>query len=138
MISGSNPMGELIQRLKPCCLEFPEIELAILFGSMATGKASSESDLDIGVAGPAAIDWRTKMRLVEAISLVALRPVDLVDLRTASGTLLHQILTTGEIILCRNHTLYADLIKKMLFDQADFQPMVRRIFQERRKKWIGV
>jgi hypothetical protein len=34
-------------------------------------------------------------------------------------------------------TCYADLIRKHLFDQADYLPYRNRILAERRRVWIG-
>ena len=124
--------------LETVCRGFPGIELAILFGSMAAGRADSKSDLDIAVAGSTPLDWQTKAKFIEQLSVIVLRPIDLVDLQTAHGTILQQVLTTGRLLFCRDHGLYARLIRRMLFDQADFQPLVRRIYRERRKRWITV
>ena len=69
--------------------------------------------------------------------MVTGRPVDVVDLCSADGLILSQVLTTGKIILCADRMLYAMLIKKMLFTNADMMPYHRRILAERRKAWIG-
>lgn len=127
---------DLAEHIKPILAHSSEIELAILYGSAVSDTLQADSDLDIGVAGPSALSAESKSRLIEALALETSRPVDLVDLQTTYGTLLHQILTKGKIIYCSNHTLYAELIKRMLFNQADMMPYYYRILEERRKKWI--
>jgi hypothetical protein len=49
---------------------------------------------------------------------------------------LGQILRHGTRLL-GSETAYADLIRRHLFDQADFLPYRRRILAERRRGWIG-
>lgn len=116
---------------------YPDIRLAILFGSLARGRARTDSDLDLAVAGSRPLRAQEKRTLIEGLALVTGRPVDLIDLRSVDGLILAQVLTTGNIILCADRTLYATLIKKVLFNNADMMPYHRRILAERRKAWIG-
>ncbi len=117
---------------------YPDIALAILFGSLSRGKAHVHSDLDIAVAQAHALTSAEKLKLIEGLALIVGRPVDLIDLQSTDGLVLAQVLTTGQIILCADRVLYAELIKKMLFDNADMMPYRRRILAERRKAWIGI
>lgn len=117
---------------------YPDIQLAVLFGSLARGRARAHSDLDLAVAGSRVLRTEEKRTLIEGLALVAGRPVDLIDLRSADGLILAKVLTTGRILLARDRALYAALIKKVLFDDADMMPYHRRILAERRKAWIGV
>jgi len=78
-----------------------------------------------------------KQALIEELVSMLGRPADLVDLQESSGTLLHQILTKGELIFCNDYALYARIINKMLFNQADMMPYHNRILKERRERWIS-
>lgn len=118
-------------------MAYPNIRLAILFGSLARGRARAHSDLDIAIAWSRPLQAQEKRTLIEGLAMVAGRPVDLIDLRTADGLILAQVLTTGKLILCTDRALYATLIKKVLFNDADMMPYHRRILTERRKAWIG-
>ena len=115
-----------------------DIRLAVLFGSLARNRARAHSDLDLAVAGLHPLSSAEKCTLIEALALIAGRPVDLIDLPSADGLILAQVLTTGKVILCTDRALYAALIKKMLFNDADMMPYHRRILAARRKAWIGV
>jgi predicted nucleotidyltransferase len=117
---------------------YPTIKLGILFGSLTEGHATPASDLDLGVAAMAPLDTALKTNLIEALAESSGRPVDLVDLRVASGPILQQVLTQGKLIYCTNRMLYAALIRAMLFNQSDMMPYYDRILAERRKAWIGV
>jgi predicted nucleotidyltransferase len=126
-----------IPKLKELMGENPDILLCILFGSLANNKENRDSDLDIAIACRTSLDSLKKQKLIEELALIFGRPVDLIDLKIVSGTLLHQILTNGKLIYCIDHYLYAELIKKMLFNQADMMPYHHRILKERRERWIN-
>jgi len=115
----------------------PMLRIAILFGSLAAGNARPASDLDSAVAADCRLNSADKLRLIDKLSLLVGRPVDLVDLRTAGEPLLGQILQKGDRLFVRDQRLFAELIKRHLFDSADFLPYRRRILAERRQAWIG-
>jgi len=112
------------------------IRLAILFGSLANAQATPRSDLDLAVLMEAPLSADTKMTLIGDLSQAIGRPVDLVDLRRAGEPLLGQILKHG-VRLFGSDIDYAGLIKRHLFEEADFMPYRRRILAERRQVWIG-
>lgn len=116
--------------------DYPNIRQALVFGSVATGRARRDSDLDIAVEADHPLQAVEKTRLIESLALATGRPVDLVDLRTAGGPLLGQILAHGQRILGSDAD-YAELLRRHLFDVADFQPYVDRMLRERRQAWIG-
>ncbi|MAT50412.1 MAG: DNA polymerase III subunit beta [Porticoccaceae bacterium] len=115
----------------------PELKIAILFGSLAEGRERPDSDLDIALATNKSLDAKAKMRLIERLSGLVGRPVDLIDLRQAGEPLLGKILQTGDRLFVKDELLFAELIKRHLFDSADFLPYRRRIQAERRRVWIG-
>lgn len=119
-----------------CLGRHPVVRLGILFGSANEGRAGYESDLDLAVMGERALSAEEKMALIEALARRTGRPVDLVDLQTTHGLLLRRILQTGTRLYSTDDALYAELIKRQVFDQADFAPYRNRILAERRKAWI--
>jgi len=114
----------------------PGIGLAILFGSLAAGEGRVESDLDLAVDAGRRLTASEKMALISELAGSTGRPVDLVDLQAVGEPLLGQILRHGKRIL-GSDTHYANLIRRHLFDQADFLPYRNRILAERRQAWIG-
>ncbi|MDP2031002.1 MAG: nucleotidyltransferase domain-containing protein [Thiobacillus sp.] len=111
------------------------IRLAILFGSLAKGRATPESDLDLAVLMDTPVSAEIKMALIGELSQAVGRPVDLIDLRVTGESILGQILKYG-VRLMGSDTDYAELIKRHLFEEADFMPYRRRILAERRQAWI--
>jgi predicted nucleotidyltransferase len=112
------------------------MRLAILFGSLAGGRATPQSDLDLAVLMGAPLSTETKMTLIGELSQAIGRPVDLIDLRVAGEPLLGQILKHG-VRLFGSDIDYAELLKRHLFEEADFMPYRRRILADRRQAWIG-
>ncbi|MCG3769112.1 MAG: hypothetical protein JW384_00231 [Nitrosomonadaceae bacterium] len=114
----------------------PGVRLAILFGSLAAGRERTDSDLDLAVDAGRRITTGEKLALMTELAKRTGRPVDLVDLYVVGEPLLGQILRHGKRLL-GGGTCYADLIRKHLFDQADYLPYRTRILAERRRAWIG-
>lgn len=112
-----------------------EIELAILFGSMATGSYTEKSDIDLAVKKQRPISAQQKIKLIEQIALLTGRAVDLVDLSTVGEPLLGQILKYGKRLL-GSDTVYAEIGLKHVYAQADFVPYIQRTLEERRQKWL--
>ncbi|UIJ38742.1 nucleotidyltransferase domain-containing protein [Desulfobaculum bizertense] len=108
----------------------PEIQLAFVFGSANSGKMRQDSDVDIAVLAKSKLTINMRLTLREELSLALRREVDIVDLFTAYGTILKQILTKGTLILNRSQRAYADLINRMVYDQADMEPLRRRIIEK--------
>ena len=114
----------------------PGIRLAILFGSLAVGREQADSDLDLAVDAGHRLTTGEKLALMTELAQRTGRPVDLVDLYVVGEPLLGQILRHGKRLL-GSETCYADLIRRHLFDQADYLPYRTRILAERRRAWIG-
>ena len=109
--------------------------LAIL-GSLATGRARFDCDVDIAIDSGRQLTPVDKSELIGVLAKKTGRPVDLIDLQTVGEPLLGQILAHGRR-LSGDDTTYAELIKKQLFAEADFMPYYRRILAERRAAWIS-
>lgn len=127
---------DMNSRIRQVLGRYDGMRLAILFGSLAKGRATAESDLDLAVLMEAPLSADTKMTLIGDLSQAIGRPVDLVDLRMAGEPLLGQVLKHGTRLLGSDGD-YAELLKRHLFEEADFMPYRRRILAERRLAWIG-
>ena len=111
----------------------PEIRLAYVFGSVATGGARADSDLDLAVQADAPLSAETRVTLTEELAEATGRAVDLVDLSTAGEPLLGEILRG--VRLCGNNSRHAGLLRRHILDTEDFLPYVRRMLAERRRTW---
>ena len=128
--------AELKQVILAVLATQPAIRLALLFGSLAVGKGRADSDIDLAVDAGRRLTTDEKIQLIAALAEKTGRPVDLVDIRTIGEPLLGQVLKQGKKIL-GSDTHYAELIRRHVFDQADFLPYRNRILVHRRQLWIG-
>lgn len=122
--------------LKETLEKFPQVSLAVLFGSAASGRQQPESDLDIAVAAKRPLTANEKIAIIGALAERTGRSIDLVDLNGVAEPLLGQVVRHGRRIL-GSDTLYGELISRHLFEQADFMPYRARLLAERRLAWIG-
>lgn len=127
---------DLQNTLRKILTEHGDVRLAILFGSQATGRASTHSDLDIALLMTAPLTAADKIALIEKLALATGQPIDLIDISHAGIPLLSQILKHGVRFLGSDND-YAALLTRHLIDAADFLPYRNRILAERRQAWIG-
>jgi uncharacterized protein len=111
------------------------IEVALLFGSCATGVPTASSDFDVAVLCAQTLDSPFKLRLIEQLALITGRPIDLIDLRNVGQPLLGQILK-GAQRLKGTDSQIAMLYSRNVFEAADFLPYVVRVMKERQESWI--
>ena len=104
--------------------DFPEVDLAVLFGSTARETARSDSDVDIGVriagSAPAAL-----MRVDIALGRALRKTIDLVDLNTAPPLLRLEIAQTGIVLIEKHAGTWSSFRVRALNEWSDFAPLVR-------------
>ncbi|MBS98245.1 MAG: DNA polymerase III subunit beta [Oceanospirillaceae bacterium] len=122
-------VGELLER-------FQRIKLAVVFGSMAGGKETTQSDLDLAVQADTALTLEERIEITEALAITFNRPIDLVDLRTAGQPLLDQVITGGVQVAGERHQ-WGDLVYRNIIENEDFVPYQKRILKGRRDAWMS-
>lgn len=127
---------KIIDSLKNHIRQSRDIEIAILFGSLASGQFTRDSDLDIAIKKKAPISMPEKQQLIEEFAQLTGRAVDLVDLSVVGEPILGQIIKNGVRLFGVDET-YARLALKHIYAQSDFVPYIKRILHERREKWIN-
>lgn len=58
-------MSQLVEQLTEFLSAYPQVELAILFGSQTAGNATAESDIDLALLAQQPISPDLKLELVE-------------------------------------------------------------------------
>ena len=135
-ITGQDGCTQRYALLGQVLASFPQLVLALVFGSVAQGRQRADSDLDIAVAADQALTVAEKVDIIAALAQHTGRPVDLVDLKVVSEPLLGQIVRHGRRLF-GSDAAYGRLISQHLFEQADFMPYRNRVLAERRAAWIG-
>ena len=114
-----------------------DLRVAIVFGSVASGAAGFDSDVDVAVMMERRMSGERRMALLQLIEAATGRPVDLVDLRDAGVAVMRAALNDGRVLVCRDPRDLDMLRSKMVTDAEDFLPGLERLLAERRRTWIG-
>lgn len=130
------PAVSIIEEIERVLGDYPEVHFCTLFGSAANQRLSPHSDIDIAVASDREFSAESKIHLSQALSAALKREVDLIDLRRVSGLILEQALCKAIIVKNADPSLYAGLLKRLWYSQADMMPYVRRIFEQRSRQWL--
>ena len=120
----------IVQQIASTLAQHEDIQLAFVFGSAARGTLRPDSDVDVAVLAGGQLSTEARLALMAELILALKREVDLVDLHDAWGLILRQVLTTGTLALKRPGPGHAALLKRMLFDQADMEPLRQRIIEK--------
>lgn len=114
-----------------------QIEVALLFGSYATGTQTSASDLDLAIQLPSrsTMTAHQKLDFIGQLGSLLLINIDLVDLNTVGQPLLSQIMKYGKM-LKGDQLQYAELAIKNVNTGQDFLPYIKRMLAERRERCL--
>jgi predicted nucleotidyltransferase len=127
---------DLFKKTGATLQEFPELEIAIVYGSASTGKNRPGSDVDIAVLADEPISFHRRLSMVESLEKVLHQEVDLVDLYSLHGPLLQQIFENGSIVLKRSPQALARLLKRLWYDREDMAPLTRFVMQKQNQRYF--
>jgi len=103
---------------------------------LARGDARVDSDVDLAIAMDHVFSADEKLQMVQDLACITGRAVDLVDLKVVGEPLLGQIIQYGKQLV-GDEAMYGELLRRHVFEQADFMPCRQRILDARRSAWIG-
>lgn len=117
---------DLNQRLRQAAAFFPEVKLAVLFGSTARGQERPKSDVDLGILlDPYSPDLR--FRVEADLGRAAGRPVDVILLDDAPPLLRFEIAKEGVLLFQREDHVWTAFKAKAMVDWWDWAPTHRMI-----------
>jgi len=128
--------AEISGRIRRILLDEPGIQLVLLHGSAACGKMRSDSDIDLAVLFDRPLTAEARLSLAARLERELHRPIDLVDLAELNGTILKQILCKGKVLVVKQPASLAALVERMIYNQADMMPYVRRTLAERQRRFV--
>ncbi len=112
--------------LRRALAPFPEVKLAVLFGSTARGQARPKSDVDVGILlEPYSVDLR--FRVEAEIGRAAGREVDTVLLDNAPPLLRFEIARDGILLFESEDQLWTTFKTRAMVDWWDWAPTHRMI-----------
>ena len=106
--------------------EYPEVELAVIFGSVARAEAGRKSDVDVGVRFQ--VPSRVLLSRLEVdLSRALNREVEVIALDDAPPLLRFEIARDGKVLVERKPHAWADFRARAMVDWWDWAPLARRI-----------
>ncbi|RKY01129.1 nucleotidyltransferase domain-containing protein [Candidatus Poribacteria bacterium] len=115
------------------------IEFALIFGSFAKGRETPLSDVDVGVYLSRPVDLLTLGQLATELEKITGRTVDLLilnDLPLKGPAMAYQIVSSGEIVACKDPSAYVRFKTETILRYLDtiyLRKTVNRAFLERLK-----
>jgi uncharacterized protein len=107
------------------------LKVAIVYGSAARGMMRRESDVDVAVLFEKPLGVNDRLALWERLTAATRREIDLVDLYSLGGEILHQVLTKGRVVVKNDEQAYYRLLQRMVYNAEDFMPQVRQVLRQR-------
>lgn len=102
----------VLSQIAEYLLNHTQVSAAWLFGSMATGKARKNSDIDIAVLFIPGLSkykhFDLRLSLAGELARLTGRDVDVVDMQSAPLYLQHQVRKTGRLIVEKGHEYRVD------------------------------
>ena len=130
-------MDQLLKKkIKDKLNSLPNIQFATVFGSYAKNCNRPGSDLDIAIAAYEVITDKQMLEIRVQLTIALDKDIDLIDLNTVNGLILCEALCEGEVILKKDTLLYAELIKKLIYDQTDTMRYYNNILRQRRENYF--
>nr|WKN34085.1 nucleotidyltransferase domain-containing protein [Tunicatimonas sp. TK19036] len=99
------PLTNLLTSLLQKAL--PQIQAIYLFGSIAQGQSTPESDVDIAILCPERLEPLHRWNLAQQLARELHRDVDLIDLQQASTVMRFQVVSTSERIYTQDENKMA-------------------------------
>lgn len=120
----------MIQDLKIFFANQKDVQLAFAFGSLAANKMRLDSDVDIAILKeqPLALDER--IAFMNELAEVTKTDVDLIDLFFEEGLLLKEVMTTGEMLLCKSERALLHLNQRVFSFSEDYEPTYRLMLKQ--------
>jgi len=120
----------------PVLAGFPEVKVAILFGSAARDQLRSSSDVDIAVGAGHALAWDVKTELQARLSEALEREADLIDLETLEGLLWDTLWSEATFVLW-DHDLVVKYAGKAQGFAEDVRPQMMAEIERRLERAFG-
>lgn len=118
---------DVIESLRRALDGEPGVTLAVLFGSHATGRARSSSDVDVALAWREGGTHAEREAALNRIERAVGRAVDAVDVAEAPPLLRREIARAGQVVVERVPHAWSDFRMHAMIDWWDFAPFARRV-----------
>jgi len=135
-VSATAPDPELVSAISAALATGPDLRLAVLFGSQATGDANAASDVDLAVVFAQAVTLASELDLQIALEDAVGRGVDLVRLDEASTLLRWQVACHGIPIVSAGEHEWPRFRARAASEYADFRPALEAAAERFRRRLL--
>lgn len=119
----SLPIGRLQRLARSLAADLPEVQLLVLFGSVASGASRPDSDVDLGILGG---DSWNGLRLGAELAHVLGREPHVVQLDSAPAALRYEVARTGRLLYEVEPNVWARFQAEAMISYFDVQPLRER------------
>lgn len=116
-----NRLEEIILRLGDFLLNNTNVQFAVIFGSYVRGKLKKNSDLDIAIYFKSPPEGLALLHLINTLSDLSGKEVDLVVLNNASALLRHQVMKYGIPLVIKDSAIYSQFREKTIADYDEYK-----------------
>lgn len=113
-----------IERIRDVCARAFELEIAVLFGSAATGRARRGSDVDVGIIPVHEVPLSAELALASSISAITHTDVDIVRLDRDDPLLGREVARHGIALYERVPGAFAAYRARAMSTWIEFDEMV--------------
>lgn len=128
---------DIFQAVSRALASEANLQVALVYGSAATGKLRRDSDVDVAVLFAKPLSMDERLALCERLTAATHREIDLVELCNLGGEILHQVLTKGRVLVKNDEQAYYGLLQRMVYNAEDFMPQVRQVLRERVERYAN-
>lgn len=132
MLAMATPCSEII--VNRVLKAIPQVWAIYRFGSADTPFERPDSDIDLAILAPNALDSLARWELAQSLALSLNNDVDLIDLQPASTVLRHQIVSRGRRIYCADRFAAEEFESRALSDYVRLNESRRQILRDIRNR----
>ena len=122
-------MDVITQEIREFLDKRGEVSLAFIFGSFAEGRLNKESDVDIAILFRVEPDISTLTDIMNGLSVIVKRDVDIVVLNNASPIIRMEVLRKGRVLKKVDERIYCDFYLRTVKEYDDIK-IIRRNQEE--------
>jgi len=112
---------DIILKLKEFLGDNPTVSFAFIFGSYVRGRHKKTSDLDMAIYFDTLPEGIDLLHLINTLSDLTGKEVDLVVLNTASAFLRHEVMRNGIPLIIKDRDTYRRFREKTISDYDEYK-----------------
>jgi len=128
LASSSQQANSIEALVRDVLSRFEYVLLGYVFGSLAGGRASASSDIDVAIYASRQLGWRDLAAVVNALEKALGRRADVVVLNEAPLALAYQIVAHGIPVLVKDQNLRVEVETRIVREWLDFKPRLDKYY----------